>query len=111
MTIDKKQIPGQMSLFDLMFQESLETIPEEVMAERIGTAIGVKFVKDKFFGDYRAKVGRSVLSVEYQRYNTLDEKNGRRFIGCDVQDGNCGACSPCDSVQESVEWFMRRKRK
>ena len=106
-----KQIPGQMSLFDLMPQESLETIPEEVMVERIGAAIGVKFTKDKFFDDYRAKVGRSVLSVEYQRYNTLDERNGQRFIGCEVQERNCGAGSPCDSIQESINWFMERKRK
>ena len=105
-----KQIPGQISIFDFINVE-LEELPEEDMVARIGSAIGVVFQKDKFFDDYRAKVGRSVLSVEYQRYDTLDEKNGMRFIGCGVQERNCGAGSPCDSVQEAIAWFMKRKRK
>ena len=106
-----KQIPGQMSLFDLVPQESLETIPEEVMVERIGAAIGVKFIKDKFFGDYRAKVGQSILSLEYDRFNGCF--NNEKFIGCGIDDkkNHCGAGAPISSIPEAVEWFMKRKRK
>lgn len=54
---------GQMTIWDYMHEESLEDIPEDVMARRIGDAIGVMFTWDDFFEEYRAKVGKWILSV------------------------------------------------
>ena len=73
----------QMTIWDYMHEESLEDIPEDVMAKRIGDAIGVVFTWDNFFEDYRAKVGKWILSVNYSRYfANVDDNEGRgaRFI-------------------------------
>lgn len=103
---------GQMTIWDFMQEESLESLPEEEMVKQIGAAIGVKFVRNDFFGDWRANVGQSVLMLEYQRYDTLDEDNGKRFIGCGIDDkkNHCSAGAPKDSIKEAIEWFRKRKR-
>ena len=105
------QIPGQLSLFDLLPEESLDDIPEEEMAKRIGDAIGVKFIYDSFFNDYRAKVGHSILMVEYSNY--IGCYNDARFIGCGIDDkkNHCGASAPIDSIAEAIQWFERRRNK
>lgn len=104
------EIPGQMSIFDLLPAESLENIPEEEMVIQIGNALGVTFVKDKHLGDYRAKVGQSVLSVEYSYYDGCF--NDAKFISCGVDDkkNHCGSGAPRDSIKEAIEWFERRRR-
>lgn len=104
------EIPGQMSIFDLLPAESLENIPEEEMVRQIGNALGVNFVKDQILGDYRAKIGQSVLSLHYSYYRGCF--NDAKFISCGVDDkkNNCGSCAPRDSIQEAIEWFERRRR-
>ena len=103
---------GQMTIWDLMPQESLENIPENEMAERIGNAIGVKFVKNDFYGDYRCKVGKFTLSVEYDHYfpEYGSEEPGALFIGCGCNFNLGGTGAPCDSIAESIEWFEREKK-
>lgn len=105
-------IPGQMSIFDFIQEEPLETIPEEEMVKRIGSALGVSFKKHDFFGDWRATVGQSTLTLEYDRYQTEDE-HGKRFIGCGVDDrkNHCGACAPIDNIKDAIRWFEGRRRK
>lgn len=102
---------GQMTIWDLMPQESLENIPENEMAERIGNAIGVKFVKNDFYGDYRCKVGKFTLSVEYERYfpEYGSEEPGALFIGCDFMSKTGGSSSPKDSIEEAIIFFKRHK--
>ena len=102
----------QMTIWDYMNQESLEDIPEDVMARRIGDAIGVTFTWDDFFEDYRAKVGKWILSVNYSRYfANVDDNEGRgaRFISCDYQSNRSGKSAPLDSIKEAIEWFLRNK--
>lgn len=105
----------QMTIWDFMKEDCLETLPEEDMVRQIGSALRVDFKKDGFFGDYRARVGKSILSVEYDRFSDdgveCDFKKGDRFIGCDFIDGNNGASAPCLSVQEAIEWFEHYRRK
>ena len=110
----RKQITGQMTIWDFLKEDSLEALPEEDMARQVGAALGVVFKKDPFFGDYRAKVGKAILCVEYSRFSVdgceLDFKEGDRFIGCDIKFGTSGAGSPCLSVQEAIEWFEHYRR-
>lgn len=103
-------IPGQMSIFDLIPAESLEKIPEEEMVRQIGNALGVRFVKDNYLGDYRAKIGQSVLSLHYSYYHGCF--NNAKFISCGIDDkkNHCGSGAPRDSIQEAIEWFERRRR-
>lgn len=99
-----------MTIWDYMHEESLEDIPEDVMARRIGDAIGVMFTWDDFFEEYRAKVGKWILSVNYSRYYVDDnEGRGARFISCDYQSNHSGKAAPCDSVEEAIGWFLKNK--
>ena len=111
----RKQIAGQMTIWDFLKEDSLETLSEEDMARQVGAALGVVFKKDPFFGDYRAKVGKAILCVEYSRFSVdgveSEFKKGDRFIGCDIKNGTSGAGAPCLSVQEAVEWFENYRRK
>ena len=103
---------GQMTIWDFLPSESLEDIPEEEMVQRIGNAIGVAFTWNDFFKEYRTKVGKWTLSVEYSRYFVDDEDNegrGARFIGCDYQTNHCGKSAPCDSIEEAITWFLNNK--
>lgn len=105
---------GQMTIWDLLPEESLENIPEEEAVRRIGDAIGVSFDYNNFFGDYRVKVGKYTLMIEYARYFTdMDDMNneegkGELFIGVGYEDNkHCGASAPVDSIKEAIEWFEK----
>lgn len=103
---------GQMTIWDYLPAENLEDIPEDVMARRIGDAIGVTFTWDDFFEEYRAKVGKWILSVNYSRYfANVDDNEGRgaRFISCDYQSNRSGKSAPRDSIKEAIEWFLKNK--
>ena len=105
----------QMTIWDFLKEDSLETLPEEDMVRQVGAALGVVFKKDQFFGDYRAKVGKAILCVEYSRFSAdgveSEFKKGDRFIGCDIMHGTSGASAPCLSVKEAIEWFELYRRK
>lgn len=106
------QLPGQMSIFDLLPQQSIYDIPEEDMVARIGNAIGVTFIHDKFYGDYRAKIGKCVLQVEYSTY--MGCFNDARFISVGLSMGPptyLGAGAPVDSIEEAIQWFEKRRAK
>ena len=101
---------GQMTIWDLI-PRSLEEISEEEMVQRVGDALGVKFVWDKFFEDYRAKVGKSTLMIHYSHYNGV--YNNALFISCGIDSGpphSTGAGAPRDSIEEAIEWFERRRK-
>lgn len=94
----------QITLFQwLADQTDLDKISEPDMVEQIGAALGVKFTKNDFFGDYRVKIGKITLCLEYSTY--FDD--GRRFIGADVETKSAGASSPCDSIEEAINFFKR----
>ena len=101
----------QMTIWDFMEEQPLENIPEEEMARQIGSALGVTFTYDTHLGDYRAKVGKSTLSVEYSHYSECFDN--ALFIGCGFDSGpphNSGAGAPRDSIREAIEWFERYRK-
>ena len=105
----REPVPVQMTLWALFPPNPLDDIPEAEMVKRVGDAIGVVFTLSRF-GDYRAKVGKSILDIQYQKYNTFDENNGKRFIGCGFTSGNSGASAPVDSIEDAIEWFEHYRR-
>jgi hypothetical protein len=107
-----------MTIWDYLPAESLETIPEEDAVRQIGDAIGVDFQPDAILGGYRAKVGKCILTCEYDRYSTScysDELDGDLFIstgfdGKDQYGRMFGAAAPRDSIQEAIDWFRDRMK-
>jgi hypothetical protein len=102
---------GQMTIWDFMTEQPLESIPEEEMVRQIGSALGVNFVYDPHFGNYRAKVGKSTLRVEYDHYDGCFDD--ALFIGCDFDSGpphSSGAGAPCDSIREAIKWFEKYRK-
>lgn len=102
---------GQMTIFDFLPQpdDDLETLPEEEMVRRISEAIGMTFkpvVYEYGFKEYVAKISKhEKYTIQYDNY--LGINDNRRFIGVGWTYRTSGGGSPCDSVQEAVDWFKR----
>lgn len=98
----------QITIFQwLENQTDLDKISEAQMVQEIGAALGLTFSKCDFFGDWRAKIGKMTLCLEYSNYFE-GINGGRRFIGADAETGTAGASSPCDSIDEAIEFFKRQ---
>ena len=108
-------IDGQLSIFDWMedFDHAneakqaaglpeLEKITEEEAARIIGARIGVNFVYDPSFGEYKAKVGEITLNMNYDNYDE-SVHDGRRMISVGYSGKRFGGGSPTDSIDEAVE--------
>lgn len=103
---------GQMTIWDFLKEEPLESIPEEEMVRQIGFALGVNFAYDPNFGNYRAKIGKSTLRVSYDHFDGCFDD--ALFIGCDFDSGpphSSGAGAPCDSIKEAISWFEKYRKK
>ena len=101
-----KQCEGQLSLFDLLPTEDLETIPADTMAETIGTAIGVKLTWNDKFYEYAGKLNGAKNSVSYAYYAEV-VCGGRKFVDCSVEMSHGGSGCPCDSIQEAIEFIKK----
>lgn len=100
---------GQINLFEwLSSQEKtgLDAISEPEMVEQIGAALGVEFKKDRL-GDYRAKIGKTILSIQYDNY-WPGINDGARFISTGIDRPKEGAGSPCDSIEEAIAWLKNQ---
>ena len=108
-------IDGQLSIFDWMKDfdpakeakqaagiPELEKINEEEAARIIGARIGVNFVYDPSFGEYKAKVGKITLNMNYDNYDE-SVHDGRRMISVGYSGKHFGGGSPTDSIDEAVE--------
>jgi hypothetical protein len=113
---DDTQIEGQLSLFDMMPTENGDTLESKTIAQiaaDISMLVGVNF-NPKTWNDgdvqYVAKLNKAnILTLTEDHYNTEDEHNGKRFLGCgyDFEDKSGGG-APCDTIDEAVAYFRKR---
>ena len=101
---------GQMSIFDFLpAPAGLDDIPEEDMVHMVSDATGLDFkYRDESWG-WEAKKGKYIARIQYQNYDLKD--NQSRFIGCDWASIHEGSSSPCDSVDEAINFFKKRMSK
>lgn len=107
----------QLTIFDLMPSEPFEGKTIEQIAAEISMLVGIEFKpkvwewNDHQTVEYVAKLGKKdELTIDEDFYQTRDERNGKRFIGVGFTFGSSGGGSPCDSIDEAVEYLRKRKQ-
>lgn len=105
----------QMTLFELEPAESMDIneIPEEEMVRIVGCAVGINFkYKDELFG-WVSGDRKQKYDIKYGNY-TCHDKLGVRYISCGYNynmNGQIGGShSPCDSIEEAIDFFRRRTK-
>ena len=106
----------QMSIFDFMPADDGDTLEGKTIAQiaaDISMIVGVNF-NPKTWNDgdvqYVARLDKNnTLTLSEDHYNTEDEENGKRFLGCgyDFEDKSGGG-APCDTIDEAVAYFRKR---
>ena len=94
----------QMTIFDIQ-QNELEQYSEEQMAQIIGEALGLHFKYNPMLEVYETKVQGHTIDVHYSRYDTLDDNQGKLFIGIGIQKNSGdfeGWGCPMDSFEEAI---------
>lgn len=100
---------GQMSIFDLMDRIVLEDMSEEEMIAEVMRSTGLEFKLQEYPGykttihEYECKYKGAKFTCNYSKY--FDD--GARFISCGYsrRKNYEGAGSPCDSIDEAVDFF------
>lgn len=97
----------QLSIFDFIEDPTtataLDNMSEPDMVEAVKQATGIDFkYRDDLWG-YVAKIKDIQYTVHFSNYTMLD--NNDRFISCGYGNNKGGAASPCDSLEEAVQFF------
>lgn len=100
---------GQMTIweyFDPPSDNPLDSIPEAEMVERIGLALGITFRWDAYAERWKANCGGGITAdVHYSRWNTGDERQGRRMISCGLDYKTGGVGSGIDTIPGAITFI------
>ena len=107
----------QLSIFDFLpSEEDLDTLDEYGMIRRVEEGTGLKFTEDKtapsWLGSryFAAKVKKVEFECYYSTYFpevTWRKNKTLRFISCGWASKTSGQGSPCDTVEEAIDFFKR----
>ena len=102
-------IPGQMTIFDFLKPEepSLEGMTGAEAARLIGDRLGLVFSECNS-GEWLARYKKMRITVDMDRYDTNDSRDGKAFIGVGLCEGLCGGGIPADSISEAVGWLKKK---
>ncbi len=95
--------------------EDIEAMALEDIAEKVGNALGIIFTKQMptssryaEFGEiYAAKVNGYKLEISKDTYQTMDELDGKAFIGVEYDTKGRGGGAPCDTVNDAIRYFRK----
>lgn len=113
---DDTQIEGQLSLFDMMPTENGDTLESKTIAQiaaDISMLVGVNF-NPKTWSDgevqYIARLDKdNQLTLSEDYYDTEDEFNGQRFLGCGYSfSDHSGGGAPLGTIDDAVAYFRKR---
>ena len=93
------QIPGQMTIFDFLKENTLDSFTGKEIIAKVAAAVGIDFQYSKLFNDYRAKIKGVTYSLEVSNYSYGEHKRCI-LIGADMPKRGCGR--PCDSIEEAI---------
>lgn len=101
----------QMTVFELLPADPIPDNWRELDPAKVAAIIAQRFgqVPAEYFGGWSFRVGPLLCTVDIQEYNTLDDRNGRKFIGigCDNKQAYAGAGGPCDTIAEAIEYMQK----
>ena len=103
---------SQLSMFDFMKPDmenlptSLDELPEDEMVAIINQETGLDFRYKDDFWKYQAKRGNVTFTVGYSNYDGTVH-GGARHISCSWDTKTQGCGSPCNSVEEAVDFFKK----
>lgn len=102
---------GQLTIWDYLEPDTgnpLDKIPEEEMVHRIGIALGLTFKWNSHLEHWEAKCGHGVTAdVEYSTWDTGDERQGQRFIGCGVSYSRGGCSCGQETIEKAVNYLFK----
>lgn len=107
-----RQIAGQTTIFDFLPKEEIciEDMTSQELAEKIGSIIGISFVKSGWKDEFIAKPKKKLeMTIKKSHYacDTYNRKEGDAFISCGYSYGNGGCGSPIDSIDDAIKFFRR----
>lgn len=117
--MSEDQIDGQLSVFDLLPPERDDPLGNKTIAQiaaDVSMLVGVNFNpktwewKDEVHVEYVAQLDwKNKLTLDESHYDTEDERDGQRFIGCGYSfENQSGGGAPCDTIDEAVIYFRKR---
>lgn len=97
---------GQISIWEWLGTDDINSMDEEEMVRRVGDATGLDFkYRDNLFGwEHKSKGVR--FNIHYSNYHP-GINDGRRFISCGFDYGNGGRSGPMDSLEEAITFFKK----
>ena len=107
MKLDNYVCDGQLSLWDIVppNNQDFQLISHDETVRLISEAVGLDFkYRDDFWG-YEAKKGKVRMSIEFSHYRGIN--NDKPYIGCDINTNTAGCSSPCDSIEEAIQFFKK----
>lgn len=94
--------------------DDIEAMELEDIAEKVGNALGIRFTKrpqtSKYYEcteAYEAKVKGYKLEICKDTYQTMDDLDGKAFIGVEYDIKGGGGGAPCDSVNDAIMYFQK----
>ena len=94
----------QISIYSLLPTPDINDISEAEAVQIVGERLGVRFSYNDFFERWEGKRGRITMALSYSHYFP-DIFEGRLFLGADYHYGDGGGSSPCDGIDEAVEYL------
>jgi hypothetical protein len=105
-----EQIKGQMTIFDCLEKPGkypdFKKMDPAAVVDLIGREIGVEFVWNNFFEDWRCSQTKPKRTIEIEFGHYMGTKTP--FIGIGMQYSDRGWGSPCDSIDDAIEVFKKR---
>lgn len=99
---------GQITLGEYLEENPLEMMSLEEVAQIIGEALGLSFRWNDNLEHYEAKIpGGIKANISFERWNTGDEKDGRRMIGCGVDMALGGSGCGEDTIEDAIRFLKR----
>lgn len=110
----------QITIFDVLTEATPDwhQMSLKEIAAYIGEKTGLTFIPDtRFHGDFNDyiayKTSKLFFTIGLSTYTTLDERNGQTFISVGWEDKKdiAGGGSPCDTLEEAINFFNYRIRR
>ncbi len=107
----------QLTIFDVIEPEKQDWHEMSIkeIASYVGNQTGLNFIPDtRFHGEFKEYIAyytnKMYFTLGFSHYNTLDDRNGKKFISAGFEDrtnGFSGSGRPCNTLEEVIGYIKR----